>query len=312
MPPAAPQPEAEPLAEADRSAQPAQQPSAAQPEARHEEDAVDRAAAAQLRLAAQSASQGKVPERPAPLEATSSGPVDAAVAKQSSISAKLAGASVPSLDHGAAAAAAAAEADRASSGDSSTSNYTDAGSASSQGAAPSSESTTPRSAGKAMHVQACLVQCGDAAHASHLVYASATDTRLAEYALLHGAYTLLVFQTYWGSLRRPVLPVPRGEMTFKTSAAARLKADACAGGAAARSSAVRSRVRSAGARQRRGGASADGSPRTPAAPQELRENDQVPMLSLNPPCSSDVGQKIPDAPLHSHISSWHLCSLQDA
>ena len=48
MPPAAPQPEAEPLVVADQSAQPAQQPSAAQPEARHEEDAVDRAAAAQL------------------------------------------------------------------------------------------------------------------------------------------------------------------------------------------------------------------------------------------------------------------------
>ena len=53
---------------------------------------------------------------------------------------------------------------------------------------------------------------------------------------------------------------------------------ACAGGAAARSSAVRSRVRSAGARQRRGGASADGSPRAAATPQELRENAQVPLL----------------------------------
>ncbi len=75
---------------------------------------------------------------------------------------------------------------------------------------------------------------------------------------------------------------------------------------------MRSRVRSAGARQRRGGASADGSPRTPAAPQELRENNQVPMLSLNPTCPSDVGQEIPDALLHSHMSSWHLCSPQDA
>ena len=42
---------------------------------------------------------------------------------------------------------------------------------------------------------------------------------------------------------------------------------------------MRSRVRSAGARQRRGGASADGSPRTAAAPQELRENAQVPFFT---------------------------------
>ena len=43
---------------------------------------------------------------------------------------------------------------------------------------------------------------------------------------------------------------------------------------------MRSRVRSAGARQRRGGASADGSPRTAAAPQELRQNAEVPPASL--------------------------------
>ena len=55
---------------------------------------------------------------------------------------------------------------------------------------------------------------------------------------------------------------------------------ACAGGTPSRSSAVRSRVRSAGARQRRGGASADGSPRTAAAPQELRQNAEVPPASL--------------------------------
>ena len=170
--PPGPKPEAEPLAEADQSAQPAQQPSTAQPEARHEEDAVDRAAAAQLRLAAQSTSQSKVPERPAPLEPSSSGPVDAAVAKQSSISAKLAGASVPSLDHGAAAAAAVAEAGRASSSvDSSTSNHAEAGSASSQEAAASVETTALRSTGRAKHRQAYRVKRRDPAHASqHFIH----------------------------------------------------------------------------------------------------------------------------------------------
>ena len=150
-------PEAQPQADTDHPAHPAQQSSAArepagpaQPEARLEEDAVDRAAAAQLRLAAQSTSQGKVPERPLALEPSSSGPVDAAVAKQSSISTKLAGASVPRLDQG---AADAAEANSADSADSSTSTYADAGPASSPGAAPPVEATMPPSTGTRVPVQ---------------------------------------------------------------------------------------------------------------------------------------------------------------
>jgi len=52
----------------------------------------------------------------------------------------------------------------------------------------------------------------------------------------------------------------------------------CAGGETPRSSAVRSRVRSASARLRKGIASADGSPGSASVPRELRENSQVPSL----------------------------------
>ena len=93
-------------------------------------------------------------------------------------------------------------------------------------------------------------------------------------------YTLTFLHTNWEALRRLACSLPGEGKRLVAGAAASLNAAACAGGATARSSAVRSRVRSAGARQRRGGASADGSPRTPAAPQELRENDQVPRSSL--------------------------------
>ena len=142
--PAAVKPEAEPLAEGSRSAQPAQEPEGPA-QVRPEEDAVDRAAAAQLRLAAQSAPQSTAPETPASLETSSSGAVDAAVAKQSSISSKLAGASAPILDQG---AAAAAEVERAGSADGATGNHVIAGSTSSPEAGPSSgESAKQRSTG---------------------------------------------------------------------------------------------------------------------------------------------------------------------
>ena len=49
---------------------------------------------------------------------------------------------------------------------------------------------------------------------------------------------------------------------------------ACAGGAAARASAVRCRVRSAGARHRKG-APGYGEPSSSAVPQQLHQNDEV-------------------------------------
>ena len=81
-------------------ARPAQQPAAAaQPRAEPEEDAVGRAAAAQLRQATQQPTQAEAAAKPAVAEAALAerGSIDAAVAKQSGISAKLAGASVPHL-----------------------------------------------------------------------------------------------------------------------------------------------------------------------------------------------------------------------
>ena len=154
--PAAHKPESEPLTEVGRPSQSAQEAELpAQPQARPEEDAVDRAAAAQLRLAAQSAPQSTAPETPASLETSSSGAVDAAVAKQSSISSKLAGASVPILDQG---AAAAAEAERAGSADGATGNHVIAGSTSSPEAGPSSgESAKQRSTGTPRRT--CIPAC---------------------------------------------------------------------------------------------------------------------------------------------------------
>ena len=57
------------------------------------------------------------------------------------------------------------------------------------------------------------------------------------------------------------------------------KSPGCAGGETPRSSTVRSRVRSASARLRKGViGSADGSPGSASVPRELRENSQVPPL----------------------------------
>ena len=78
----------------------AQQPAAAsQPQAEPEEDAVGRAAAAQLRQATQQPTQAEATAKPAVADTAlpERGSIDAAVAKQSGISAKLAGASVPHL-----------------------------------------------------------------------------------------------------------------------------------------------------------------------------------------------------------------------
>ena len=79
----------------------AQQPDAAsQPRFEPEEDAVGRAAATQLRQATQQPTQAEAAAKPAVADtalAERRGSLDAAVAKQSGISAKLAGASVPHL-----------------------------------------------------------------------------------------------------------------------------------------------------------------------------------------------------------------------
>ena len=77
-----------------------QQPAAAsQPRAEPEEDAVGRAAAVQLRQATQQPAQAEAAAKPAGADTALAerGSIDAAVAKQSGISAKLAGASVPHL-----------------------------------------------------------------------------------------------------------------------------------------------------------------------------------------------------------------------
>jgi hypothetical protein len=78
----------------------AQQPAAAsQPQAEPEDDAVGRAAAVQLRQATQQPTQAEAAAKPAAADTAlpERGSIDAAVAKQSGISAKLAGASVPHL-----------------------------------------------------------------------------------------------------------------------------------------------------------------------------------------------------------------------
>ena len=141
VPPAGPlNRDAEPVAETDEAAQPPAHSTHRQASA---EDAVDRAAAAQLRLDAQSDSQGEQSQNPAALTAAASGGVDAAVAKQSKISAKLAGAYMPAMDQGAAAAADAVVTPESARG-----NDAAAAPASGPGPTPAADSrTTPCSAG---------------------------------------------------------------------------------------------------------------------------------------------------------------------
>ena len=83
------------------------------------------------------------------------------------------------------------------------------------------------------------------------------------------------------------IPSQRQDSTYRAAAVvlrwyrgAEMVRGACAGGAAARASAVRSRVRSAGARQRKG-ASGYGDSSSSAVPQQLHHNDEVRHIALS-------------------------------